>query len=148
MLGLDDCDANSYCFDVDPQTLEGTCVAFCLGDENEPSCADPNEACVTENEGVVTFCLDTCNPLGSGCDDGRSCVAARPETFVCVRPGESVLGEECTQFIDCMPGSSCLQNEDTDGICTSPCPPLDGVCEPGSTCLPWAEAGLCMPDEP
>lgn len=148
VLGVDDCDANSYCFDVDPQTLAGTCVAFCLGDELEPSCADPNQACVIENEGSVTFCLDTCDPLGAGCDDARSCVAVRPETFVCARPGESIVGEDCTQFVDCLPGLSCLQNEDVDAVCTSPCPPLDGVCEPGSSCLPWGEAGLCMPDEP
>lgn len=146
--GFDDCDANSVCFDVDPATLEGTCVAFCEGSGDAPTCADRNQQCVIENEGVVSLCLDTCDPLGDGCDKGRSCVAAQPATFVCVRPGESVVGEECTQFIDCMPGSSCLQTEDAAPVCTSPCSLLDGVCELGSTCLPWGETGLCVPDEP
>lgn len=146
--GFDDCDADSYCFDVDPETLEGTCVAFCEGSELEPSCANSMQTCVTENHGSVTFCLDACDPLGAGCDEGRSCVASRPGSFVCVRPGESAVGEACTQFTDCTPGASCDPSEGSDAVCTSPCNPLEEGCDPGSVCQPWGDAGLCVPDEP
>lgn len=146
--GFDDCDANSYCFDVDAETLEGTCVAFCGGHELEPTCADSGQTCVIENEGVVTVCLDSCDPLGVACDGDRSCVAVRTETFVCVRPGDSALSEACTQFTDCALGSSCDPSEVETPTCTSPCNPLEGGCEPGSTCQPWGDAGLCVLDEP
>ena len=48
--GIDDCDAQSVCFDVDPDTLEGVCAAFCEGDENAPTCEAKTQHCVISNE--------------------------------------------------------------------------------------------------
>jgi hypothetical protein len=43
--GVDDCEEGSMCWDVDPDTLQGFCVAFCIGTEANPSCADPELVC-------------------------------------------------------------------------------------------------------
>ncbi len=143
--GIDDCDATSLCFDVDPDTLLGTCAALCQGKETEPTCAAVGQTCVIENEGNVTLCLDTCDPLGDACSDERSCVAVQPEQFACVRPDVAGVGEPCTQFTDCEAGASCLPLEDDDDVCTVPCLPAGDECQPGDVCQPWGDAGLCGP---
>lgn len=143
--GVDDCGPEAYCFDVDPDTLQGTCVAMCEGSENDPSCPDPAQACVIENEGTITFCLDVCDPLGERCSDDRSCVAVQVDSFVCVRPDVATLGEPCTQFTDCEAGASCRLDEETGNVCAAPCDPAGDDCAPDMACEPWRDAGLCVP---
>lgn len=143
--GIDNCGPESYCFDVDPETLEGTCVAFCGGDENDPSC-EPGLQCVLQNEGVILLCLDACDPFGEPCSDERGCVAASSDVFACVRPGTSLLGEPCTQFTNCEAGASCIDVGDGERVCVSPCQPAGDPCEAGSTCQPWGDAGVCVLD--
>ncbi|MEM6296387.1 MAG: hypothetical protein AAGA54_34275 [Myxococcota bacterium] len=144
--GIDDCDALSVCFDVDPDTLEGVCAAFCEGDENAPTCEAKAQHCVISNEGVVTLCLDTCDPFGAPCDDERSCVAAEPDRFVCVRPDAIPLGEPCFGVATCEEGASCVAVSDGDARCVLPCVPDGDPCEAGSSCAPWGDAGVCLPD--
>ena len=143
--GIDDCGPAAYCFDLDPETLQGTCVAFCEGSENDPMCPDPAQTCVIENEGTITFCLDACDPLGEPCSDDRSCVAVQVGSFVCVRPDVAALGEPCTQFTDCEAGASCRMDEELGNVCTSPCDPAGDDCAVDTTCEPWGDAGLCAP---
>ena len=76
MSGVDDCVAGAMCWRVDPETLEGVCVAFCGGYETEPECAEPGTTCVVANSGVLILCLPTCDPLLAACPAGDVCVTS------------------------------------------------------------------------
>jgi hypothetical protein len=80
--GVDTCDVSSMCWDVDPETNEGTCIAFCSGSENAPVCDDPTTSCSIANEGVLTLCLPSCDPLSQDCPDGQACYPI-DNSFVC-----------------------------------------------------------------
>jgi hypothetical protein len=144
--GIDDCDIGLMCFHVDPNTLEGVCVAMCEGSENSPVCSDPSLTCTIANEGTIILCLQPCDPLAQDCPDGLSCQAG-PDQFVCVRPGEGVVGDPCSLFVDCDPGLSCvpLSTAMCDGLCcTEACDPVSPMCtQPEQTCLPLGDAGVC-----
>ncbi len=144
--GVDDCDFGLMCFHVDPDTLEGECVAMCQGSENAPTCADPSLTCSSTHEGTVILCLQPCDPLAQECPDGRSCQAAA-DRFVCVRPGEGGVGDPCGLFVDCESGLSCtaMSTVDCDGdCCTEPCDPMNPACTlPEQTCVPVGDAGVC-----
>lgn len=57
LSGIDDCDAGALCWEVDPQTLQGTCVAFCVGSLQDPACPQSGEVCTFVAEGSVPLCL-------------------------------------------------------------------------------------------
>jgi hypothetical protein len=67
--GLDDCEAGSMCFHVDPEANTGTCVAFCASDE-PPACADEALTCVITHDGVLLVCLSPCDPMAPECLEG------------------------------------------------------------------------------
>jgi hypothetical protein len=149
--GEDDCDGSSMCWDVDPETNLGTCVPFCSGTVEDPVCADPCVPCAVANEGVITLCLGTCDPLMQDCERGGACYLLYGG-FVCVPdvgrgPG---IGEPCEFPNVCPSGSTCTSAEAVPGCmgavgcCTpfcavggaDPCPGL----LPGTTCTAF-EAG-------
>src|SRR5688572_10358687 len=66
--GFDTCGLGAMCWNVDPETLMGTCVALCEGSENAPQCSDPEDVHVIMNDGVLTLCLPACDPLSPSCD--------------------------------------------------------------------------------
>lgn len=51
----DPCEPTTWCDEVDPATMTGTCRSLCVGDEAMPSCADPSEICVLFSEGQPQF---------------------------------------------------------------------------------------------
>ena len=63
--GIDDCDQQAYCWDVDPAN-QGTCVAICMGDEASPACRD-DQWCFVGYDGTVAVCLSEamCGPDGA-----------------------------------------------------------------------------------
>lgn len=61
--GVDSCGISSMCWDVDPETSEGTCIAFCEGSADSPVCSDPNTQCSITNDGALILCLPKCDPL-------------------------------------------------------------------------------------
>ena len=145
--GLDDCDGTSMCFHVDPETLGGTCVSFCEGNSSDPTCPDAADACLISNDGVLSVCLERCDPLTQSCTDAsQSCIAANDE-FVCVLPGEAQFGDECERLWDCAAGLSCIAGafeECTGGCCTEPCDPDAPACsDPQHECTPFGDAGVC-----
>lgn len=146
--GIDTCELGMMCWDVDPGTLEGTCIALCGGSPEEPECREGTE-CQLSADGPLALCLATCNPLVDDCDEGQQCVPVNAE-FRCVAQAEAPLGygEPCMFINDCGSGLTCLDgavSECGDGACcTAFCNLSDGDPNPacpaaasGQTCAPW-----------
>ena len=145
--GLEDCDGTSMCFHADPDDLTGTCVSFCQGTENDPTCPNPADVCNISNDGVLSVCLEPCDPLAQNCSDATlSCVAGTNQ-FVCLRPGDGQFGDDCSQPMDCDVGLSCVEAafDDCKGACcTEPCDPDAPACtDPLHECTPLGDAGVC-----
>lgn len=139
------------CWDVDPETLEGYCVAFCVGDEANPMCEDPNASCAMGSDGALALCLPNCDPLVQTCGEGEGCYPVA-DAFHCAPDASGdggAAGEACEFLNVCDPGSACVAAElvpecmGASGCCSSFCdltvePP---PCLPGQECTPWYEAG-------
>jgi hypothetical protein len=148
--GIDDCVLRSMCWNVDPETNTGTCVAFCTGSEANPSCKDDANHCVIANDGVLFLCLPCCDPRMADCNDGQRCLPIT-DGFACTPDGtlgESGIGEACTYVDDCSAGA-CLPGANVPGCmdagCCSPWCTVgdDASCEaalPGTVCTPWSAA--------
>lgn len=150
--GVDSCEAKSMCFGVDPKTLAGTCVAYCLGEAKNTSCADPSTTCVVGNDYVIAMCLPSCDPVLQDCANGEMCVGNYGEQtgFFCSPPGTpyvnlaGVQPAACTvgqvgvlpELIDdCMEGEPCCAQ-----FCDLPQPEQ---CTPGLECTAWTAEGTC-----
>jgi len=149
--GIDDCELGAMCWNVDPATNQGTCVAQCSGSEANPLCEDPATACMIAYDGVVQVCLPACDPLAQDCGDpGLSCVPV-DDIFVCVpdHSGKSgQTGTGCTAFDGCDPGLYCAAPELVPncvdvGCCTEFCDL--GADDPDSQCTAAAEGVQCLP---
>ncbi|NJK33300.1 MAG: hypothetical protein HC927_13365, partial [Deltaproteobacteria bacterium] len=98
--GLDDCDGSGYCF-------TDVCAAFCQGSEIDPICP-PGFECQIANEGSITLCIATCDPLAQDCAEGQGCFFDG-NTFLCAPTTENVpIGEPCGFINDCAAGSICV----------------------------------------
>lgn len=147
--GLDDCDGTSMCWDVDLETNMGTCAAFCVGSPEDPSCAESCHYCTISGDGVLTLCLESCDPVAQDCPLGQACYAAN-EVFTCIpdaSPEDAVIGSPCEFINACPPGSLCVNGdsvpgcEENIGCCSPVCPaggadPCPGLL-PGTECVPW-----------
>lgn len=146
--GLDNCDETSMCWDADPDTNVGTCVALCEGSENAPTCAPEGTACSISNEGVLILCLPICNPLADECGDGQGCFPVG-EFFQCAPVAAGAEPGEPCQFVNaCADGSACVTAGIVPGCaggacCSSYCDVMgDGSeCLEGQECMPWYEMG-------
>jgi hypothetical protein len=152
--GVDDCDLGSMCWDVDPETNTGTCVAMCTGDPAAPLCDDPNTTCVNVNDGAIVLCLPACDPLLQDCPEGQACYGVN-EAFTCVpdASGETgVYGDPCEYLNVCDPGLFCANAEGVPGCsasvgcCSEFCDlesadgdaQCSGVAE-GQACVAWTD---------
>ena len=141
--GLDNCEVGSMCWDVDPETLEGTCVAFCTGSEDAPECP-PTDYCMIANEGVLILCLPVCDPLAGDCEGDDICRHQSGLAWICLPPAGDLAGygEPCTNTFECGAGLHCASSMQMEGI---------GACslaEPGC-CTNFCdanEAGADCPD--
>lgn len=157
--GFDDCDEQSMCWDIDPDTGLGTCLAYCEGSAANPSCAEPGETCVINNEGALILCLPTCDPTLAECPPGSGCYPAPGGLdFVCVfdAGGEAgAFGDPCEFGNFCDPGSWCAPAEvvpactGSQGCCSSFCVLGEANDCPGATdgqeCLPWYQENQAPP---
>lgn len=151
LAGYDDCALHSMCWEVNPATNEGTCVAFCEGSEAEATCADPQTQCMQSADSVLALCLPTCHPLEDPCDGGWLCTWIGDD-FTCVmdeiRRGANE-GEECMYLDDCIAGLYCLApswlpgcDPDAIGCCSPFCDTTEEMpCAEGLECSPWYEEG-------
>jgi hypothetical protein len=147
--GLDNCELGAMCWDVDPETDVGTCVALCEGSPQSPTCAAGSH-CAVLNDGGLNICLLDCDPLAQDCPAGDECIPL-PDTdnFICVLDAGGAEGQafDTCEFANaCDPGLFC-----TDPAAASECDPLGfGCCTPfcdvtepntcpgvGQQCLPW-----------
>jgi hypothetical protein len=155
--GIDDCELGAMCWDVDPETNVGECVAMCRGSEQNPSCADPCTRCQRWNDGVVIVCLPDCDPFAQDCGETGICHPVGAG-FGCTPWMSSRLdpGEPCFFSHDCGAGSYCAEVEDVpgcegdDGCCTPFCdvdaPDECDAITPGTACVPWFDTGRGAPD--
>lgn len=156
--GVDNCDIASMCWDVDPETNMGTCVAFCSGSEANPVCDDPNTTCSIANNGVLILCLPNCDPLLQDCADGQACYPIN-EFFVCApdASGEMGLyGDPCEFLNVCDPGLFCANADVVPGCAGSLgcCSEFCDLSDPNASCMgagggqmctPWYEEGQAPP---
>ena len=160
--GIDDCELGAMCWHVDPDTNTGVCIALCQGNESNPVCADPQTQCVIANDGVLTVCLPTCDPLLQDCTDDDACTAVN-DFFACFPDGSDVLGafgDPCESFDGCDPGLFCAAAFSVPscvgggGCCSSFCDlnagDPDAQCPGqagGQSCLPWYAEGQAPPGD-
>lgn len=106
---------------------------MCQGTFDDPVC-DADETCLVANDGQLTLCLPTCDPIDSTCGDGFGCYPSRPDGFVCLREGENVHTGDLFHAY-CPPGSFMAE----DG-CVAFCDlTVDEGCEGEATCQPYFE---------
>jgi hypothetical protein len=150
--GTDDCDANSHCWDVmdvDGQPI-GVCTEFCTGSPDDPICA-PGTSCLIANEGSITLCILTCDPLLQDCGAGLACFWANTGFNCIFTAGDIPLGEACGFINDCVPGAVCLPADvvpDCAGAscCGSFCSIADPECPAaGTECSDFFEEGMAIP---
>ncbi|MEM7156880.1 MAG: hypothetical protein AAF799_28780 [Myxococcota bacterium] len=132
--GLDDCDATSYCWGVDPSTLQGECVPLCQGSPEEPVCPE-GQGCYIANDGILTLCFDRCDPSDPACDDDEACIPLNDD-FLCIEhigTGKVGPGSPCDAPWQCLPEFVCTDAANYPG-CAGP-----GCCTP--YCNATTEAG-------
>jgi hypothetical protein len=146
--GVDDCELGAVCFDVDPETLEGTCVAQCTGSEASPQCGGDLSCFVVG--GFVNLCLSTCSPLVPTCEMDDVC-APWNDAFYCLPDGSGdggQYGDECLGGINtCDPGLFCAFADDVpqcagEMCCTEFCDVT--VEDPNAQCSGAADGQQCV----
>ena len=151
--GIDTCDVGLMCWDVDPDTLEGTCNPYCTGSEAWPMCDDSDYTCSISGSGFA-LCLLTCDPLAQDCAGGQGCYGINGE-FLCAPEWAKAggAGDGCSYINGCVAGLACIGTDvladcEDDVGCCSPYCALDGTfdCGEGQECLPWFDEGQAPPD--
>ncbi len=124
--GIDSCDVGVMCWDVDPNTNQGVCVALCTGTAEAAVC-EAGFSCAIAND-VLNLCLPDCDPLAQDCPGDDLCLPS-DDHFLCVLDAG---GEEGQAFDPCEFGNVCdkgLYCFDTEYA--SECDPsADGCCLP------------------
>lgn len=160
--GVDDCITGSLCLDID-NTGEATCVAYCSGDMQTPTCPGAEDKCAFLFEPTVPLCFPACDPLTQNCADDEACVpniaALGSEYFVCMPlvfqmiPGQ--YGDACYAISGCDRGFQCIFAENVPNCqgdmycCSTWCDlSMPDTCkdfDPTIDCVPWYEAGSATP---
>lgn len=157
--GVDDCALGYACWNINPETSIGGCVAQCTGTMDDFSCPDPEDICVFWVPGLAHVCLDTCDPFLQDCPSDQVCGpnwASGGQEFVCYLDWSFEKGQEfgaCQGPNTCDPGLICWDpsqavecDQNQGGCCLSYCdldaPDCGGA---GAVCEPFYEAGTAPP---
>lgn len=156
LSGISSCDVGLMCWNVDADTLQGTCAELC---DPEGDCTLEANTCRVFNDGFLPVCLPSCDPLAPECDEGFACYPTLEQDFACLREGERVHVDDIFHP-DCPAGTFWASAERVDG-CTAeePCcveycdlsgPPscdLDEACTAFSSEPPpiHEDLGYCQP---
>jgi len=81
--GVDSCDIGLMCWEVDSNTLQGTCIEYCSGSQARPVCSSADDVCAIRNDGALALCLPSCDLVLNDCDADEVCVAAEGDSFGC-----------------------------------------------------------------
>ena len=156
--GLDSCGDGLICWNPDPTTGIGECLAHCGGSPEAPTCPEGYDCAITSSASPI-ICIPRCDPLADDCGAGQVCV---PQTsgngFACVfdaSMGQAPYGTPCEYLNACNSGLFCIEA----GLVPEPaCEAASGCCSPvcdldanlpcpgaGQSCLPWFEEGYAPP---
>ncbi|MBL4683286.1 MAG: hypothetical protein JKY37_01755 [Nannocystaceae bacterium] len=148
--GLDSCELHAMCWFVDAETLEGTCVALCVGGRDAPYCEDPAATCPITSNGWLLPCLPRCNPLLDDCPAGHGCYP-QPSGLLCAPDAsgrDGAAGDHCGFINVCDPGNACVDGDTVPGCSDSCCSawcaldePTASQCLPEQACVPWFDKG-------
>lgn len=129
--GIDSCDLGQICWDVDPRTLEGYCLAMCTGDGSHPVCDDPDTYCQLSGDGFLSLCLNTCDPIAQSCPKTQGCYKI-DDNFRCApTASEPAMYADACEFInECEPGLFCANGDHVPGCTTGQC--CTEFCDTGS----------------
>ena len=155
--GIDSCDVGSTCWEVDEQTLAGTCVPLCGGTPDFPEC--PASTTCVDFSDALHLCLPTCDPLAPACDPGDVCVpspSAPDGQFACVVDASQDGGAEfepCEFLNACDLGLACVDSGSATecdpmafGCCVAYCDLAAPTCTgAGAECVPWFDEGQAPP---
>jgi hypothetical protein len=154
--GIDSCVLGAMCWDVDPETNEGTCAEMCQGSHADPFCSDPSTICAGRGP---YLCLPTCCPIEQDCPAGQACYPVQ-DTFSCAPDASGAaggFGDPCEFINVCDPGLVCLGSavlppgypcEDAIGCCTALCEIDQSACtglDPALECTLWYDEGEAPP---
>jgi hypothetical protein len=163
--GNDTCELGNMCWNADPDTGIGTCIAFCTGSPDAASCPAGTN-CVIVNNGVLAICLPDCDPLAQDCEEAGDLCIPDPngEGYVCVLNASGDMapyGTPCNYANSCNAGLICV---DPAGVPEPECASASGCCSPmcsiaagdpcpgaGQTCEPvfdpqppgYEDVGVC-----
>jgi len=159
--GIDSCVEGSICLDID-NSGKATCVAYCLGSMDDPTCPDVADRCAFLFEPTVPLCFPSCDPLAQDCGETDTCVpniaALGAEFFVCMPrvfeeiPGQ--YGDACYALSGCDPSYLCVFAENVPGCggtycCSTYCditePDTCTMFDPTLSCVPWFAEGAATP---
>lgn len=151
LTGIDDCALGSICMRLDDGTDNGVCVPQCEGTAETPSCEDIGRTCIVGNDGVLTVCMEKCDPTVQGCPAGLGCYPLGPETYGCwpdFSGDVGAYGDECMWSNSCDPGLLCWNPEAVPGCegascCSEYCNLNDP--DPDAKCSGQAEGQVCVP---
>lgn len=163
LSGHDNCDIGSFCWNLDSETGEGTCIAFCVGSWADPFCSAPDHSCSASSS--LAVCLPNCDPLLQDCAAGEGCYGIA-SGYVCAPDASGDggnFGEPCEFINGCSAGLECLgagAGLDCEGgsCCTAfcdatedePCPAEYScvrVHEPGDAPVGQENYGYCVVEE-
>ncbi len=146
--GIDNCEAGSMCWDVDVDTLTGTCLEMCTGPASSPSCETPGTVCAVGNDGILPLCLPACDPLEQNCPAGEGCYILNEASICAPTSGAVGSGESCGSVNACSPGLGCSLGgggcDATLSCCGAYCDESAPDCDIDLECVgPVAGVGIC-----
>ncbi len=151
LTGFDDCDADSYCWSIDPESDDGRCYSFCTGSEHNPTCEAADDTCVLPGDGIPALCFPDCGPLDQDCAPEESC-ALWDASFVCLPTPSGTGGylSPCDSIASCDSGLLCVMAEllsgcSADACCTHYCDLTAPDCPDPTTCAAFYPDGQAPP---
>lgn len=150
--GVDDCESGAFCWNVDPLTNEGVCVAQCTGSYDDLQCAD-GSTCFGGFDGAIYLCLAECSPLEDTCAANEGCIHHPGFGGTsCVPDGvlpAAADGEPCSFETLCAEGLACLAAAHVPACATEACcspigsPEAPPLCPaPEQSCIEHEGIGL------
>ena len=154
--GVDSCEKAAMCWNISQQTGKGTCIGFCMGPQEAPTCPGGTH-CFVSGSGVLILCLPDCDPLAPDCPNMELCIPGpMGDGFVCVLDDSGDMGQQndpCDVPNACDSGLACFPPDfasECDPMAPGCCLPFCDLTNPtctnqGAACIGWYEPGMAPP---